>query len=171
MSFRYHKDEEFISCNTLESFRQSLVEWNRRETNTYERVFTVFKPFSRFNWDLDGDISGTHASPEITRAYCLGQQKDLRDMKERRIAAMQKCVDYKLQICQDLSKSETTLNKSQLAKRDALIMECEIKKQRAWDYESLMNFHHDCKQLSYGKAGKMKIVGEPVDYSKYENMK
>lgn len=61
MSFRYHKDEEFISCNTLESFRQSLVEWNRRETNTYERVFTVFKPYSRFNWDLDGDISGTHA--------------------------------------------------------------------------------------------------------------
>ena len=92
-------------------------------------------------------------------------------MKERRIAAMQRCIDYKYQIHRDLSNSETTLHKSQLAKRDALIMECEIKKQRVWDYESLINFHHDCKQLSYGKAGKMKIVGEPVDYSKYENMK
>ena len=91
-------------------------------------------------------------------------------MKERRIAAMQRCVDYKFQKHRDLSKSETTFNKSQLAKRDALIMECEIKKQRAWDYESLTNFHHDCKQLSYGKAGKVKIVGEPVDYSKYEDI-
>ena len=61
MSFRFNEDEEFISCDTLESFRESLVDWNRRETNTYERVFTVFKPFSRFNWDIDTKNSGLHA--------------------------------------------------------------------------------------------------------------
>ena len=108
-------------------------------------------------------------SPELSRAYCLGQEKELRDMKERRIAEMQRCVDFKLQQHQNLLKDQATFNKSQLAKRDAMIMEIEIKKERAWDYECVTNFREQCKDLSYGKAGKMKFVGEPVDYSKYEN--
>ena len=93
-------------------------------------------------------------------------------MKERRIAAMQRCVDYKLQMHQRLSAVQETFNRAQLAKRDAQIMEIEIKKERAWDYECLINFHEQCKNISYGKAGKMKIIGESgVDYSKYEDGK
>ena len=92
-------------------------------------------------------------------------------MKERRVAAMQQCVDYKLQLHKNLSKNQETFNKSQLARRDALIMESEIKKQRVWDYECIKNFHENCKQLSWGKAGKFQILGEIVDYSKYEDPK
>ena len=99
----------------------------------------------------------------------MEQQKSLQDMKHRRLAAMQQCVDYKLNIHKTLSGDPATFNKSQLAKRDALIMESEIKKQRVWDYESMKNFHDSCKGNSYGKSGKYRVLGEPVDYSKYED--
>ena len=66
MSFTFHKDEEVIHCETLESFRKSLVDWNRRETNTYERVFAVFKPMSRYNWDLfTNDMTGANSVSTI----------------------------------------------------------------------------------------------------------
>ena len=71
MSFRFNEDEEVISCDTLESFRESLVAWNRLETNTYERVFTVFKPFSRFNWDIDTKNSGLHAVSTLFSVYMV----------------------------------------------------------------------------------------------------
>ena len=61
MSFRFHENEERIECETLEAFRESLVDWNRRETNTYERVFAVFKPISRHNWDMQANLTGNNS--------------------------------------------------------------------------------------------------------------
>jgi len=104
----------------------------------------------------------------MAKPYCLAQEHELKQMKERRMAAMQRCVDYKNKQHDLLAEYPELLKQSKLCQRDALLMEHEMKKQKITDYSDLMNFRYQCKSYSYGREGKFRMVGIPIDYSKYE---
>ena len=92
-------------------------------------------------------------------------------MAERRISAMKNCILFKEKQHKILSNEPEKINISNIAKRDALIMELDIKKQHLMDYEQRLNFRKDCKELTYGQEGKAANCFENVDYTKYEDGK
>ena len=106
---------------------------------------------------------------KLSKFYCLAQEDAFKVMADRRISAMKECILLKGKEYEHLSNVLGKFNQSQVAKRDALIMELDIKKQRLMDYETRLNFRKDCKELTYGKEDKAPVFFDNIDYAKYEN--